>query len=139
MPWGTSTLILVFLRFSVFELQAHMGHTDRQTDGRARRIMRPIGQLYNNIKIPNTCTLTLHQSRQALMSEHGRSMHESSPCSTVPTTDLMHLQTVTVIQSTQTATNIRTSQAIVNRKILTYLMCGKVGQTLANTSKNFSY
>jgi len=38
-------------------------------------------------------TLMPHQSRQVSMSEHGRSMLESYPCSTVLTTDLMHLQT----------------------------------------------
>jgi len=36
------SLKLGFLRLSVFELASRTGQTDRQTDGRAERLMRPV-------------------------------------------------------------------------------------------------
>jgi len=33
--------ILIFLRFFVFELRDSTGQTDKRTDGRTRRVMRP--------------------------------------------------------------------------------------------------
>ena len=46
MPWGNVYNNFDFSTFFVFELRARWEH--RQTDGRARRVMWPIGQQRNN-------------------------------------------------------------------------------------------
>jgi len=47
-PWGTSTPILIFGTFFVFELRARTGQTDRRTDVRATGVIGP-GRQHNNV------------------------------------------------------------------------------------------
>jgi len=41
------TFIPILIRFFVFKLRARKGQTERRTDGRARRVKRPIGRPHN--------------------------------------------------------------------------------------------
>ena len=43
-----SIMVFVFCLFSIYEPVRNDGQTDTRTDGRAKRVMRPIGRPHNN-------------------------------------------------------------------------------------------